>query len=156
VGMTCFIHSNHWLSLVIDGSGHTIYFGDSFGCHEAPDSICHAVEWWLALHTPVLFVWQPLACTRQQDQYLCGILAVNAIAHHFLPETYPLLLPDCNALDGARMQFGVAIIDAHLRTLSVRISFFAICDYLLMLRTADQIWRSLLTPAPISCNRLRV
>ncbi|KAG2365094.1 hypothetical protein BDR07DRAFT_1556169 [Suillus spraguei] len=116
--MTWFVHSNHWLSLVINSSSHLIYFGDSFGRHEAPDLIHHAVEWWLALHTSVLFEWQPLACTRQQDRYSCGILAINAIAHHFLPESYPLLSSTCDALDGAQMQIGVAVIDTHLHTLS--------------------------------------
>ncbi|KAG1734362.1 hypothetical protein EDD22DRAFT_787922, partial [Suillus occidentalis] len=122
VGMACFVHSNHWLSLIIDGSHHTIYFGDSFG-HEAPDLIHHAVKWWLGLHTPISFKWKALACTHQQDQYSCGILAVNAIAHHFHLQAYSLLIsltPD--VLDAVRMQIGVSVIDIHLHTLSVGLS----------------------------------
>ncbi|KAG1823327.1 hypothetical protein EV424DRAFT_1321185 [Suillus variegatus] len=122
VGMACFVHSNHWLSLVIDGSRHTIYFGDSFG-HKAPDSIHHAVEWWLGLHTPISFKWNTLACTHQQDQYSCGILAVNAIAHHFLLQAYSLLISTHDELDAARMQIGIAIIDVHLHALSVSINY---------------------------------
>jgi hypothetical protein len=122
IGMICFVHSNHWLALVIEGSSHTIFIGDSLG-HEAPASLRHAVERWLAAHTPIPFEWKPLACTRQQDQYSCGIFAVNAIGHHFLPDTYPLVLSRTSALDVARMQLGVAVIDVHMHALSVSYSF---------------------------------
>ncbi|KAG1744577.1 uncharacterized protein EDB91DRAFT_1246697 [Suillus paluster] len=57
-------------------------------------------------------------------------------AHHFLPESYPLLSSTCDALDGGWMQIGVAVIDTHLHTLSV----------------TAQIWINLLTPATISCR----
>lgn len=122
--MACFVQCNHWLSLVIDDSHHTIYFEDPFG-HEAPDSIHHVVEWWLRLHMPISFKWKALACTRQQDQYLCGILAVNAIAHHFCPQAYSLLvLLTLNALDAMWMQIGVSVIDIHLHTLSIGLSYY--------------------------------
>ena len=84
------IISNHWCSFVIDINKHTIHYGDSLGTAPPPE-LLEVLNWWLGLSFPTPFSLIDLPVTQQTDTFSCGVFAVNALSHYFLPSMSPLL-----------------------------------------------------------------
>lgn len=81
----------HWVSIVIDGENRKILYGDSF--HDTiPIDLLSAYQWWLSQHTTsVCFNLEDLAIGTQTDSSSCGFYAENALEHHALPNSIPLI-----------------------------------------------------------------
>ena len=94
-------HGNHWTAVVIDALDQQIFYGDPMK-FPPPDELIGALRWWLQVHiNDNLFRVQELPCAEQQDVFSCSIISINAIAHLFHPNTFPLLQ---NAHDAMRMR----------------------------------------------------
>jgi len=52
----------------------------------------------------------PLPTTVQQDPISCGIFALNAISHHYLPHNSPLLQPNVISLACYRMELALDLL----------------------------------------------
>ncbi|TCD66295.1 hypothetical protein EIP91_001586 [Steccherinum ochraceum] len=88
------INSNHWVAAVVDLEEMTISYGNSMEKRSAlPQNlpVLGALEWWLGGHGIHGFLRVPMNMTLQGDGWSCGILSCNALAHHFLPNSYPLV-----------------------------------------------------------------
>lgn len=81
--------SNHWCAFVINSQQHTWFYGDPLG-HPPPSELVEILGWWLELSFGTAFTFHTLHTTQQADGISCSILAINALAHHFLPHR-PLL-----------------------------------------------------------------
>src|ERR1700676_3886673 len=113
--MLWFIKHSHWCSMDIDASRHTIHYGDPEG-DRAPDWLREVTNWWLSKHVEAKFDWEVLPCSTQRDGFSCGILAMNGLAHSFLPAVYPLI-DTSSGQDGtiARLQAGAQVIQWHIQ-----------------------------------------
>jgi hypothetical protein len=108
----------HWIAVVVDAKNDRILYGDPFQPNSSPINpdaeTIHALEWWASFHTGRRFVVGSLAISHQQDDYNCGILSHNALAHHFLPEQYPLIDVKGNGPADARLDMMMRIINRHI------------------------------------------
>lgn len=102
VGCVVHIDGNHWVAVVIDMRAKTLFYGDSLdassgargykqtlGGREVPQALC----WWLGQHGISKMDIDRLPTTIQVDGYSCGLMACNAVAHHFLPKQHPKIQP---------------------------------------------------------------
>jgi hypothetical protein len=111
------VHGNHWVAWDLDFKDSCIQYGDSFK-KEAPEEMMKAVEWWTYFHTGRHFSKESLAITRQEDNYSCGLLALNAIAHRVNPRRYPLI--KTTDMDNERLRAMLKVIACHTtRTVSL-------------------------------------
>ena len=90
---------NHWVAVVVDIQKARVHFADPKG-DGAHHTLSSLLDWWICSS---LRTFQPdierLPCGRQdgEDDHNCGAYAVNAIYHHFAPESYFLAR---NGLEG--------------------------------------------------------
>ncbi|KAG1883057.1 hypothetical protein F4604DRAFT_1677975 [Suillus subluteus] len=70
------------------------------------------LEWWTKHHSGHQFMVQPLGITHQQDIFSCGLLSFNALAHHFLPDSYPLI--NAMLVANGQLEMMLEVIEQHL------------------------------------------
>ena len=109
----------HWTSLIIEFGSPRIIFGDSLG-NKMPPPQARSFKQWIShmLHRserniltsdiPIL----PLETSIQRDSNSCGLFAVNAIGHHYLPWDFPLLGSDILSLVQYRMEIALELLEA--------------------------------------------
>ncbi|KAF7791186.1 hypothetical protein EIP86_002198 [Pleurotus ostreatoroseus] len=106
------VNGNHWVAVSVDVEAGELLLGDSLAnvSSSAPTpksrgQAIPAMRWWLKQHgMEGEFPLRLLPISQQSDQWSCGVLSLNALAHHMLPAIYPLIdasLPDAIAI--ARM-----------------------------------------------------
>ncbi|KAH9911895.1 uncharacterized protein B0H18DRAFT_1127828 [Fomitopsis serialis] len=98
------LNGAHWIAVVVDFRVWSILFADSMG-HSIPPQLHDLLQWWLTPYAKQQLSVSHLPCMRQApgDYFSCGICAPNAIAHYYLPDLHPLILPDM--VDSARMVY---------------------------------------------------
>lgn len=117
VGFVANKDDNHWVALVVNFRELSILYADSLGS-PIPSLLLDAIRWWrsccerqAASATPVYpeFVIQRLPITVQtdDDRFSCGMLAYNALCHHYLPDRFALL--ELASVDAARMEIFEAV-----------------------------------------------
>ncbi|KAK7008259.1 hypothetical protein R3P38DRAFT_3591876 [Favolaschia claudopus] len=108
---------SHWAACVVDITGHHIQFGDGFR-QSAPESLRKELVEWLKemTQTTDLVITNDLPCGIQCDAVSCGVIAVNAIAHHVLGD----VLWDPSTLRTHRYQAFCTIADLILAYNSTR------------------------------------
>ncbi|THU75208.1 hypothetical protein K435DRAFT_881368 [Dendrothele bispora CBS 962.96] len=88
--------SDHWVSLVIDGKNHYFFYGDSLqgkGSLDIPLKLLEALTMWKSRYTFSHFSTGVLDTTAQDDNYSCGLYALNAIEHFVRPDIVKLVKP---------------------------------------------------------------
>ena len=116
VGGVLHLH-NHWTSLVIQFKPPRILYGDSLGNSMPPKKASSFQRWICHMLTQSghqfpesdISIYS-LATTIQQDPNSCGLFALNAISHHYLSETSPLLKPDALSLAQYRMEIALELL----------------------------------------------
>jgi Ulp1 protease family, C-terminal catalytic domain len=98
---------DHWVSVIIDAETNTLMYGNPLH-YPPPPELVNMLRWWLKHYLNEEFTLTDLPCAQQQDGYSCGVLAVNGLAHHFFPESIPLIAPD--ACDAGRVNAWARII----------------------------------------------
>lgn len=100
------VHENHWVGSAVDLMGQSVEFGDPGGGGADDVDVCAALCWFVAQHLPRIGTLRQLElpCTQQRDTYNCGLYAPNAIAHKFLPNSYPLIGADLELGDLGRLE----------------------------------------------------
>jgi hypothetical protein len=106
--------TNHWTSLVISFKPPKILYGDSLG-HPMPVKkatsfkrwVCHMLERSTHRMPESDISVYPLSITGQRDSNSCGLLALNAISHHYLPQKSPLLQPGTLSIAQARLELAL-------------------------------------------------
>ena len=127
ISMLWFINRNHWTASNVDQTA-TIHYADPKG-KAAPSWLTAALEWWLSKHREDITAWEwaPLACSHQpnHDNHSCGILSVNVVAHHHLPNEYPLIDPEHTSI--ARMELGIQVINHHVKMVCKLVFRISVC-----------------------------
>lgn len=113
ISILCPININHWVALIVNQREKKVFYGDPVGS-ALPAVLHQAIDWWLQNHFAKSFIWVWLSCTHRHDSYSCGVLAVNAITHHLLPATFPLISPTLQDVDIVCITFGHQIVNKHL------------------------------------------
>ena len=127
------INGNHYTFFALDFKKAVIGYGDSAcpGC-SMPPAILAVFTWWLqqlrskGLHSenwsgdswPTVAL--PVSSQRSDDDFLCGILAVNGLEHTLCPGTTSLLSPDQHSLAQARIKAFLDILGIHKEAVSLR------------------------------------
>jgi hypothetical protein len=99
------LRANHWCAVVINVDQLTIQYGDPMGL-APPSELLDVIRWWLSLSFSTTFSLHNLPITQQKDSFSCGILANNALSHHFIPTIHllhngePCILARIDALIG--------------------------------------------------------
>jgi hypothetical protein len=110
---------NHWTSLIITFNPPKILYGDSLG-GSMPLAKSSSFRRWIchmlsrsgkAIPESDISIY-PLATTIQQDSNSCGLLALNAIEHHYLPDS-PLLQPDIISVAYYRMEIALQLLQGN-------------------------------------------
>jgi hypothetical protein len=104
------INGNHWVAVILDFKHDLILLGDLLDQNK--HAMTDILEWWTEHHSGCQFTVQPLAITHQQDIFSCGLLSFNALAHHFLPNLYPLI--DAMLVANGRLEMMLEVIEQHL------------------------------------------
>ncbi|KZT31839.1 hypothetical protein SISSUDRAFT_1038162, partial [Sistotremastrum suecicum HHB10207 ss-3] len=91
IGGIMYVNGNHYTAYVLDTKHHSLMYGDSNG-NPIPEREKSALQWWLQRHTGTSKTLKlvPLDIGSQDDATSCGIVALNALLHHFLPSQFPL------------------------------------------------------------------
>lgn len=86
----------HWVAVTVDFINRRLEYADSQQ-KPIPSELLDILAWWASFYfveftsLSIDFQVDPLPCTIQgEDSYLCGLIAVNALQHRFLPWKYPL------------------------------------------------------------------
>jgi len=108
---------NHWTSLVITFKPPKILYGDSLGSSILSNKASSLQQW--ICHMPDqsghgimesdISVYS-LPTTIQKDAFSCGLIAPNAISHHYLPQTSPLLQPNPLSVAHCRLEFALDLL----------------------------------------------
>jgi hypothetical protein len=104
------LENEHWVAVDVNLKESCIRYRDSFG-EEAPLVLMCAVEWWTYHHTGQEFVHGKLTITSQEDGFLCGLLAYNALEHRANPKKYPLI--QAAKVDDVRLEILLEVITWH-------------------------------------------
>lgn len=111
---------NHWTSLVIMFKQPRILYGDSLGS-PMPSTEALSFQKWIAhmlrrsgskiqnSQIPI----SPLDITVQQDSNSCGLLALNAISHHYFQQDSPLLQSDTWSMRNYRMKIALELLQEN-------------------------------------------
>src|SRR6266705_6576709 len=73
------IGADHWITFVINSCTASIAVGDSF--KKSHPSFVSVASQWVERHMKRTYKQTILPCTKQEDDFSCGILAMNAIEH---------------------------------------------------------------------------
>ncbi|KAG2157538.1 hypothetical protein DEU56DRAFT_720332, partial [Suillus clintonianus] len=106
------VNNNHWVAIILDFEHDLILLGNSLDQNKHCDIVKDILEWWTKHHSGRQFMVQPLAITCQQDIFSCGLLSFNALAHHLLPNSYPLI--DAVHVANGRLEIMLEVIKQHL------------------------------------------
>jgi hypothetical protein len=106
------VDANHWITFVIDSCTASIAIGDSF--EKSHPSFVSATSQWVERHMKCTYKQTTLPCTKQEDFFSCGILAMNAIEHYLDSERYPLVSRVPHILAASRMGRAIDVITHHL------------------------------------------
>lgn len=90
VGFLVNARGNHWVAVVLEFKHNQFLYGDPLG-QDPECQLSDAIGWWTYHHTGQHFHACKLTITPQQDSYSCGVLAFDALAHHCLANSYPLI-----------------------------------------------------------------
>ncbi|KAG2362564.1 hypothetical protein BDR07DRAFT_1222869, partial [Suillus spraguei] len=104
------INDDHWVAVILDFKHDLILLGDSLD--QSKCVMKDVLECWTKHHSGCQFTVQPLAITHQQDTFLCGLLSFNALAHHFLPDSYPLV--DAMLVANGQLEMMLEVMEQHL------------------------------------------
>lgn len=115
------VGDNHWIAFAIDSATATIAIGDSL--KKRHPLFVSVVSGWVKRHMRQTYEEKALPCTKQEDGFSCGILAMNTIEHYLDPEHYPLVGKTSHALAAARMERGLDIMTHHLDSVSYSFCF---------------------------------
>jgi len=105
---------NHWTSLIVVFKPPKILYGDSLG-HPMPSRKASAFQRWVChmldrsshqMPESDISIY-PLQIMNQQDPNSCGLFALNAIGHHYLPHNSPLLQPDVLSVARCRLELAL-------------------------------------------------
>jgi hypothetical protein len=89
---------NHWIGAIVDAPRSMIFLSDSL--HNAPDNrVIDMITWFVQGVFQQDFTIHTLETSVQPGNWSCGEYSVNMVAHHFLPEMYPL--PGSKDVDAA-------------------------------------------------------
>ncbi len=110
-------NNTHWVAVVVDFTVSEVLVGDSLGDDPDPELVA-VINWWLACHSTTAFSWKSLPITHQKDAHSCGALSWNALAHHLLPDDYPLSGHSRHDTDNLRMRALLEIARQHLDAVS--------------------------------------
>jgi hypothetical protein len=80
----------YWIALVLDFHDQVIWYGDSLDW-EMDAEVMEVLAWCIKKYTTMTFKYKKMIVTYQNDTFSCGLLAWNALAHFFLPESQPLI-----------------------------------------------------------------
>ncbi|KAJ8579778.1 hypothetical protein M405DRAFT_754106 [Rhizopogon salebrosus TDB-379] len=111
IGCIANINGNHWVAFVLDFRQRSILIADSLGVDVG--DLLNVLHWWTSHHTGHHFTQQSLAITHQLDGFSCGLLSFNALAHHFLPDTNPLIGADASAVANGRLRMMLDVAARH-------------------------------------------
>ncbi|THH14089.1 hypothetical protein EUX98_g9651 [Antrodiella citrinella] len=121
IGGIFHVNNNHWVALVADVEEKIIYYGDSldYSTSSAYDYVAgkvhaQAVAWWLGVHGIDGMLFDRLPISLQDDGYSCGLMSLNALAHHYLPKRHPLI--HTSYVDVSRMDVLYRIIMLSCQT----------------------------------------
>ena len=118
--------NKHWVGLVVDARDKAIYYGDSLDS-PIPPNLLETYQWWILQHSSTSFDLKNLPITHQEDGYLCGILADNALAHFALLKLFPLF--KSFEARAARMSAFVRVAYHILEQVSTHINLLNIIEY---------------------------
>ena len=113
LGMVANTNGNHWITLMVDFQTRKVYYGNSLG-GIIDEELKRVYNWWFSLHNENVFEWVQMTITEQQDAYLCGLLAVNALAHVLDAKQFDLMDP--KAVDAERINVLPHVINQHKRS----------------------------------------
>lgn len=128
VGGVAWINKNHYTFFVLHPEEQLLGYGDSMG-GEMPQSLRSGLLWWIRRliekgmkhknGIPAEQWLRPLPVTAQAkgDGFSCGMLAVNGLEHHYLPDR-PLLDPARCSLAAARISAFNDICKIHFEAVS--------------------------------------
>jgi len=106
------LKGSHWVAIAIDVQSSTILYGDSLGW-DVDEAVIRALDWWVERHTQTSFQCASLPIGCQTDTTSCGLFAVNAVHHFFLPD-HPLLLQSGVLLERLQYFSGAATLDSDM------------------------------------------
>lgn len=128
LGAIAFINGNHYTFVVLDIHEEYLGYADSMG-NLMPEDLRRGFLWWISrLHqqgmpqhrnSPV-DQWVrriPVAPQAIYDDFSCGMLAVNALRHHYLPDV-ALVKPSRSALSLERIEAFNTVCRTHLDAVS--------------------------------------
>ena len=101
------LDSKHWVAIVLDFANLEILYSNTMGGMDLKEIL----SWWTHIHSGRKFMYGELEITFQQDSFLCGLLAWNALAHQSLPHKNALI--DAQEVDDARLKVMLKVIDCH-------------------------------------------
>jgi hypothetical protein len=78
-----------------------------------------AYNWWFSEHNEHEFEWVPMDITKQEDQYSCGLLAVNALTHLLDPKKFDLM--DAKAVDAKHINTLFRVISQHNEKVRIKV-----------------------------------
>ncbi|KAI0700281.1 hypothetical protein BC835DRAFT_1412087 [Cytidiella melzeri] len=108
LGGIAYINNNHYTFIVICPSNTYVGYRDSMHA-DMPKDLCRAVLWWITRlidqglqcnkNVPVdqWLCRLPITSQALYNSFLCGMLAVNALTHHYIPNV-ELVEPSRNSL----------------------------------------------------------
>ena len=109
---------SHWTSVVIDIQQGQILYGDSLNQAIPRGKRKAFTQWVQRLNTRAgrnmdknQISVDPLQTSFQDDSTSCGLLALNALSHHYLGQ--PLLSPDRISLACARMEIALDLLNGN-------------------------------------------
>ncbi|TFK83070.1 hypothetical protein K466DRAFT_499153 [Polyporus arcularius HHB13444] len=112
VGFIVNLHNTHWVSICVDFPKSKIFYGDSMPGSSADPYIVEVLNWWISCHSEHAFTWEMMDITYQNDVVSCGLLSWNGLAHHLLPNEFPLI--PASEVQDARLRLLVEIMNRHL------------------------------------------
>ena len=113
LGLLINLKNTHWITVVVKYDSAEVLYGDSLGHHPDPH-VMEVLNWWIQQHSDRSFEWRALDIARQDNEFSCGILSWNALAHHVLPDMYPLSGSSRHEVDGQRLTVFVDLVQRHL------------------------------------------
>lgn len=125
------INDVHWVTFIVDFKECTILYGDSLS-GPINAELSSMLSWWIQKHAQQTFKVARLSITLQSDDFSCGIMAYNALAHAFLPRDHPLLKPRHAVLE--RLIVMYKVLKRHNDMKVSLINLFKEEDYLLAIR----------------------
>lgn len=118
------VGANHWIAFTIDVATASISVGDSF--RKSHPLFMKAVSGWVERHMKQTYQQKNLPCTKQEDGFSCGVLAMNAIEHFLDSERYPLVNKTPFALSAARMERALDVMTYHLDSVSASLGLSSV------------------------------